>query len=573
MGLFEFFFKKNDDLVNGPDRVKKDTATIQEIESDSYAMYRLISELRTVSQGREYKYAEYDIMGADVIIRAALNMYADDATQKDENSKHMVSIDSKDENLKKDLEAVLKKYKIEEKLRDTAYALAKYGNKYWKLYLEEDGKDIHHFEEIDDPATVLDLWYEGQPVYFAENEDDRHLYKNQDQFDLYDHDAFIHFYVHSGDESDIIEIDDHQHRDSDGDPIILKYKIIEGESLIEAVRSVWRIIRSLEDSLLAARLAKADFVRVFNIEVGQASTTDARLVVNKVKKLFDSSVSMDVREGKYTAVKSSRAWADPIFNSVSDGKGAISVSQVGGDFEVKSIVDIDYFNNLLFAGLRIPKPWMGFEESINGGFSNESTLVQLDIRYGKYIKKLIDALTDGLTKFLNRWLIIHKRQDQIGKYQVVYDTPSSAEELAKLKEVVERVEIVTQLAETIAQTSTGINKVKLLDELIDEFIPYSSLVNRLAPILKEALDDSELDLKIMKKSKENQLKQVEQDPNQVVDPSSLNPQDSFGEEGLGGGSADMSGGLDFGGTIGGTDQGQSSADADMKAIDDLLAGL
>lgn len=526
MGIFEGLFRrKNQDIVNPPDTVR-DTVTSQEIESDAYAMYRLISQLRDASQVREYKYAEYDVMSVDVIIKAALNMYADDATQVDENSKRMIGIECDDETLQKDLYAVLDKFKIEKRLRDTAYALGKYGNKYWKIYLNQTGSDIDHLEEIDDPATVLDLWYQGEPTYFAENPDDTHLYKNQDELDLYDHDSFIHFYVHSGDQSDVIEIFDHNKLDKNGDPIILKYKIVEGESLIETARVVWRIIRALEDSLLAARLAKADYVRVFNVEVGNASTTDARLVVNKVKKLFDSAVSMDIRNGTYTAVKAPRAWADPIFNSVSNGKGNISVESVGGDFEVKSIVDIDYFNNLLFAALRIPKPWMGFEESINGGFSNESTLVQLDIRYGKYIKKVIDAITDGLTDFLNYWLKLHNRNNQIDKFKVVYNCPSTTEELAKVKELFERVQVVSQLVDTIANTSTGINRVKLIHELLKEFVPYQVFLDKIDPILNNAIDDADQDIELMKKSKEMQMKQMEQDPSSAMGMGDMFNQDN-----------------------------------------------
>lgn len=507
--LYESIFRRgNSNIVSKPSTTK-DSVNQKYVETDMYAMYRLISQIRDVGQSREYKYAEYDVMAADVIIKTALSMYADDSTQVDENSNTIISIESEDEHLKKDLAAFLKKMKVEDRLRDVSYNLGKYGNKYWKLYMTEDHSDIHHIEEIDDPGCVLDLWYQGEPLYFAENPDDTHLYKNSDEFNLYDHDAFIHFYIHSGDTSDVIEIVDHNKFDSNGDPIILKYKIVEGEALIEAVRVIWRILRSLEDSLLAARLAKADFVRIFNIEVGDSSSTDTRLIVNKVKKIFDSSVSMDIRNGTYSATKTARPFGDPIFNSVSKGNGAISVESVGGDFEVKSIVDIDYFNNLLFSGLRIPKPWMGFEETVAGGLSNESTLVQLDIRYGKFIKKIIDSYIIGITELCNIWLKIHNRKYQIGKFKIVYNSPSTTEELAKVEELLQRVEAISKLVETIAGQSEGINKIKLIYELLDQFVPYQVFIKKIKPLLKDAVDDADLEVKLSKLKKESEIKQLE----------------------------------------------------------------
>lgn len=523
--LYESIFRRgNGNIVSKPSTTK-DSVSQKYIETDMYAMYRLISQIRDVGQSREYKYAEYDIMASDVIIKTALGMYADDSTQVDENSNTIISVESTDEHLKKDLTTFLTKMKVEDRLRDVSYNLGKYGNKFWKLYMNEDHSDIHHIEEIDDPGCVLDLWYQGEPLYFAENSDDTHLYKNSDEFNLYDHDAFVHFYIRSGDSSDVIEIVDHNKFDTNGDPIILKYKIVEGEALIEAVRVIWRILRSLEDSLLAARLAKADFVRIFNIEVGDSSSTDTRLIVNKVKKIFDSSVSMDIRNGTYSATKSARPFGDPIFNSVSKGNGAISVESIGGDFEVKSIVDIDYFNNLLFSGLRIPKPWMGFEETISGGFGNDGTMVQLDIRYGKFIKKIIDSYIIGITDLCNIWLKIHKRSYQIGKFKIVYNSPSTTEELAKVKELLDRVEAISTLVDTISGQSTGINKTKLIYELLDQFVPYKVFIDKIKPLLKDAVDDSELDVKVNKLQKEAQIKQLEQQKN---NPSS-NPVDDLND--------------------------------------------
>lgn len=539
MGLF----KRNDNTIVSKPANTKDYVDKKAIESDSYAMSRLINEIRNISQTREYKYAEYDIMSADVIISAALNMYADDSTQVDENTRKVLSVTSDDEHLQKDLEAFLTKIDLENKLRDVAFALGKYGNKYWKIYLTADNRDIDHIEDIEDPGTVLDLYYLGKPVYFAENPDDTHLYKNGDEFDLYDHESFIHFFVHSGDESDTVELLDQSRLDSNGEPIVVKYKILEGEALIESVRVVWRILRALEDSLLAARLAKADYVRIYNIEVGDSSSSDTRLIVNKVKKIFDSSVSMNIRDGSYSATKSPRAWADPVFNSVSNGTGAINVDTIGGDFEVKSLVDIDYFNNQLFAGLRIPKTLMGFEESINGGLSNESTLVQLDIRYGKYVKKIIDSLVAGVTELCNTWLKVHQRDYQLGKFKIVYNAPSSTEELAKVQELLQRVQVVSDLTNTISDTSTGINKVKLIYELIKQFVPYQAFIDKIEPILKDAIDDAEMDIEIQKITKEKQLKELKnpETPAPPVDDS------------------------EFGGS--------SSSSSDADAIDQILNGL
>lgn len=492
--------------INKPDTTTREEER-QVIESSSQAIWQLVNEIRNINQSRFDKYAEYDLMSTEVIIGAALDMYADDASQKDENSDRVFSVKSNDSNLQKDLYAFLDKIGVEEKAWDTSYNLAKYGNRYWKIYLTPDGKDIDSIEEVDNPASVLDLYYKGKPTYFAQNkEDPRLLGGYSSEFDLYDHDSFVHFFIKSGKESDVIELVDNTNFDDDGNPLLLKYKVIEGEPLIEGVRVIYRILRSLEDSLLAARLAKSDYIRIFNIEVGEATTTDARLIVNKVKKLFDSTVSMNIREGSYNAVKQPRAWADPIFNSVNHGKGSIDINTFGGDFEVKSIVDIDYFNSKLFAGLRIPKPLLGFEESLSGGMNSHGTLVQLDIRYGKFVKKLKDANANGIKDLCNIWLKIRGRESQIGKFDIIYNSPSSTEELAKLEELESRVNVVSNLVDTIvSHTDGGVNKTKILLELLREFVPYQDFIDKIDPLIKPAIDDSDESIRIEKELKSKKL--------------------------------------------------------------------
>ena len=42
-----------------------------------------------------------------------------------------------------------------------------------------------------------------------------------------------------------------------------------------------------------------------------------------------------------------------------NGIGAISTQQVGGDVDVKSLADLDYFKNKYFGALRVPKQYFG----------------------------------------------------------------------------------------------------------------------------------------------------------------------------------------------------------------------
>ena len=326
------FWKRrlSDRLINKPEKN-------QTVEISEYSIWQLVTELRNLASSINFIYAEYDLMEQDTIIGAALQMYADNAIQRDNYSTKIIEVVADSPQLKKDLYSVLNRLNIESRLWNTAYNTAKYGNKYWKILLNTRGDDIESLEEIDDPSSVMDLYLKGDPVLFAYNDDDRDLLKSQ-EYEFYEHDAFVHFMIQSGKINDRIELQDNNNIDEvTGQPMLVKYQIKRGESMIEGIRAIYRILKALEDNLIASVIAKGNYTEIFNIEVGDSNEIEAKKMVNRVKRLFDSHMSMDVREGQEKAgtYNQPRGFMDPIFNSVNNGKGAISHDTVGGEVEVR----------------------------------------------------------------------------------------------------------------------------------------------------------------------------------------------------------------------------------------------
>lgn len=508
------FWNRRNKLLNPPTHS-------QTVEFSEYSLWQLVSEIRNLAAAINFVYAEYDLMAEDTIIGAALQMYADNAVQADNYTGKVLEIVSDSPQLKKDLNAVLHKLSIEDRLWNTAYNTAKYGNKYWKVILTPDNKDIDSLEEIDDPSCVMDLYLRGEPVAYAFNENDKELSKSQ-EYQLFDHRAFIHFMIQSGKISDRIELQDYRLKDEvTGEPKLVKYQIKRGESMLEGVRAIYRILKALEDNLIASIIAKGEYTKIFNIEVGDANEMEAKKMVNKVKRLFDSRMSMDTREGQQSSAtyNQPRAFMDPIFNSINNGRGAISIATTGGEVEVKDITHIDYFNKLKFSGLHITPSMLAFEENIPGGLgSSANSMVQQDIRFAMYEKKLIVAMINGVTDLLNLWLTIKGRNHEIGKFQVRMAVPSSAEDLAELDELKARLESIDSLSEIITKNAPGINTAAVMEILLDEYIPNKQLLNKISKLMKESVDIADQESEVAKaeiKSTLRQLKDDEVPPDQM----------------------------------------------------------
>ena len=79
------FWNKRNNVINKPDKN-------QTVEISEYSIWQLVTELRNLASSINFIYAEYDLMEQDTIIGAALQMYADNAIQRDNYSTKIIEV-------------------------------------------------------------------------------------------------------------------------------------------------------------------------------------------------------------------------------------------------------------------------------------------------------------------------------------------------------------------------------------------------------------------------------------------------------------------------------------------------
>lgn len=509
----------------GPGKINPPLKDIS-VEVSDYNIWRLIGELRNLATSFNYRYGEYDIMAEDTIIAAALQIYADNSIQLDSSSGRILSVSSNSSSLTNDIESFLSRFKIEDKLWITAYHTAKYGDKYWKVLLSPNEKDIDSIELVDDPSSVLDLYLNGNPAYYAYNDDNESTLSKTMDYHLFNRRAFVHFMIQSGKLGDIIEIPIHNKlNEITQKPLTAKYRIRTGESMLEGVRAIYRIVRALEDSVISAAIARASYDKIVNIECGDDSNEiDVRKMVNKVKRLFDSHMTFDVREGQQSANSylSPRPMMDPIFNGVVGGKGAISIDTHGGEVDIDRLGHLDYFNKLKFSGLHITPSMLAYEENIPGGLSDGSnSMIQQDIRLAMYVKKLIYGILQGITDLVNIWLVVRGRESEVGQFQIKMAVPSLAESMAELNELKAKLESVDSLAEILTRNAPGINTAKVTKLLLEEYIPNKNLLSKLEALIDKSAKLSDTEAELTKAEMDMALDQLTQGEIPLVSSSQL----------------------------------------------------
>lgn len=259
------------------------------------------------------------------------------------------------------------------------------------------------------------------------------------------------------------------------------YYLERGESFIENSMTSWQILSALEDILLLTRMTRSVLYRIFSVEVGNKGNTETSNLLQRLKNKIKMDETVDIRSKIYNSSLSQVPLGDSIFIPTRNGIGVIDVKTVGGDVNLKDAVDLDYFKDKLFAGLRIPAAFLGFTESLPGSLG-DTTLTRLDIRYSRTITRIQTILAEGLKDLCLLYLKFtrtEKALQELPDFKVVFTSVNSAEDISRadlrktqmdtLKQVIDGLK---SLGIDIAADSEGYEKTR--QELIKEF--YGSVL-------------------------------------------------------------------------------------------------
>ena len=152
MGIRKFFedafrikVKANDNKYAGVaiTKDKDDLATRQIKQGGSGSLIDLdaITKFRTLSSDRQERYKEYENLLTDATIAAAIEMYADDATQYDYRTGKVIWAESDDTEIEKAANRLIDVLGLNEKAWTYVYALCTYGDVFLRLYRDGDESD------------------------------------------------------------------------------------------------------------------------------------------------------------------------------------------------------------------------------------------------------------------------------------------------------------------------------------------------------------------------------------------------------------------------------------------------
>ena len=150
-------------------------------------------------------------------------------------------------------------------------------------------------------------------------------------------------------------------------------------------------------------------------------------------------------------------------------QGQITSTVIGGDYDPKSIIDIEYFRDKLFGALRVPKQFFGFTED-GAGFNGGESLTILDARYGKTIKQYQNLLCQMITDLINLYLLDRDLGSYINKFTIRMQTPVTRAELDRRANNDTRMRYVSDVMNQLNDIDDKLVKLKVLKSLLGDVV-------------------------------------------------------------------------------------------------------
>ena len=370
-------------------------------------------------------YSEYDAMDTDAIIASALDIIADESTLKSELGE-VLSIRSSDEDVQKILYNLFYDVlNIEFNLWPWIRNMCKYGDFFLKLEIAEK---YGVYNVI--PYTAYHI--ERQEGYDMKNPASVRFRFDPDGVSA---SSYGYFDVpNSSQQGNSIIFDNYEmaHFRLLTDTNFLPY----GRSYIEPARKLFKQYTLMEDAMLIHRIVRAPEKRIFYVNVGNIAPTEVENFMQKTITKMKRTPYIDQQTGEYNLKYNMQNLLEDFYIPVRGNDNSTKIDTLPG-LQYDGITDVEYLRDKLFAALKVPKAFLGYEKDLTG----KATLAAEDIRFAR----TIDRIQRIMLSELNKIALVHLytqgySAESLTNFELSLTTPSiiyDQERIALMKEKVE----------------------------------------------------------------------------------------------------------------------------------------
>jgi hypothetical protein len=407
-------------------------------------------------------------MDTDAIIASALDIIADECTLKNDMGE-VLQIRSSDEDIQKILYNLFYDVlNIEFNLWSWVRQMCKYGDFFLKLEIAEKfgvynviPYTAYHImrEEGFDKDNPAAIQFKFSPDGFTGGTG---YYGTPNSFGSYNHNK-------KDDKSIIFDNYEMAHFRLMTDVNYLPY----GRSYLEPARKLFKQYVLMEDAMLIHRITRAPEKRIFYVNVGSIPPNEVENFMQKTVSSMKRTPLMDPETGEYNLKYNMQNMMEDFYIPVRGNDSSTRIEPTKG-MDYDGITDVTYLRDKLFAALKVPKAFMGYEKDLTG----KATLAAEDIRFARTIDRIQRIMLAELYKIALVHLYTQGyKGDNLTNFEISLTTPSIIYDQERITLMKEKVELARSIMETkLLPTDWVYDNIFHLSE--DQYDEYRDLITQ-----------------------------------------------------------------------------------------------
>jgi hypothetical protein len=217
-----------------------------------------------------------------------------------------------------------------------------------------------------------------------------------------------------------------------------------GRSYIEPARKIFKQLTLMEDAMLLHRIMRAPEKRTFFINVGNIPPKDVDQFMQKTIDGIKKTPFTDPQTGDYNLKFNVQNMLEDFYIPVRGGDTSTRIETTKG-LDYDGIQDVEYLRDKMFAALKVPKAYFGYEGDLQG----KATLAAEDIRFARTVERIQRIVTSELTKIG----LVHLYSqgftgESLTNFEISLTTPSIIFEQEKIALLAEKVNLADNMINT-----------------------------------------------------------------------------------------------------------------------------
>ena len=196
--------------------------------------------------------------------------------------------------------------------------------------------------------------------------------------------------------------------------------------------------------MLIHRIMRAPEKRTFYINVGTIPPNEVEQFMQKTINSIKKTPYVDPQTGEYNLRFNMMNMMEDFYLPVRGGDTSTKIDTTKG-LEYDGTNDIEYLRDKMFAALKVPKAYFGFEKDLTG----KATLAAEDIRFARTVERLQRIVESELTKIgLVHLYAQGFTGESLTNFEIRLTTPSIVYEQEKVALLKEKIDLARQMVET-----------------------------------------------------------------------------------------------------------------------------